>query len=61
MKPVKGAVITKTLHILRKDFEIIGNIRYLFMLEKEDEIRIGERGDIRDFFFKLRKLGTKVN
>lgn len=50
MKPVKGAVITKTLHILRKDFEIIGNIRYLFMLEKEDEIRIGERGDIRDFF-----------
>lgn len=50
MKPIKRAVVTKTLHILRKDFEIIGNIRYLFMLEKEDEIRIGERGDIRDFF-----------
>lgn len=50
MKPVKRAVITKTLHILRKDLEIIGNIRHLFMLEKEDEIRILERGDVRDFF-----------
>ena len=50
MKPVKGAVTTKTLHILRKDFEIIGNIRYLFMLEKEDEIRIGERVIYMIFF-----------
>ena len=54
MKPIKKAVIKRSLHIPRKEFEIISNIRYVFMLEKKVKIRIGAFDDIHNFF-KLRK------